>query len=235
MLCKIADLTVEIPELGGMASRLLEYRIPDPLDPQIIIDERGYRPDAWPTLGFEDMVYMESGVQFYYRLLRFGGMMLHASAVELDGRAYLFSGPCGMGKSTHTRLWQETFGENVRLFNDDKPALRRVDDRWFAYGTPWSGKHGLNINMKAPLAGICFLQRGEENRIRRLDAKEAVANVIAQSTRRVALPETMLLLLDHVDKLIREVPVFELESRPVPEAAQLSHETMLRAAKEVGL
>ena len=114
MLCKIADLTVEIPELGGMASRLLEYRIPDPLDPQIIIDERGYRPDAWPTLGFEDMVYMESGVQFYYRLLRFGGMMLHASAVELDGRAYLFSGPCGMGKSTHRlRRWQ-SFTERAR-------------------------------------------------------------------------------------------------------------------------
>ena len=66
----------------------------------------------------------------------YNGLMLHASAAALGGRAYLFSGPCGRGKSTHTRLWQQTFGEAVQVFNDDKPALRRLDGRWYAYGTP---------------------------------------------------------------------------------------------------
>ena len=235
MLCKIADLTVEIPETGGLAPRLRDYRLDDFHEPEIVIDEMLYRPEAWPMMDHESMVYMESGIQFYYRLLRFHGMMLHASAVELDGRAYLLSGPCGMGKSTHTRLWQETFGEGVHLFNDDKPALRRVDGRWFAYGTPWAGKHGLNINMKVPLAGICFLKQAEENRIRRLDTRETVANILAQTTRRAAKQETMLLLLDQVDKLVLEIPVFELENRPEPAAAILSHDTMLRKAKEAGL
>lgn len=53
----------------------------------------------------------------------YNGLMLHASAAALGGRAYLFSGPCGRGKSTHTRLWQQTFGEAVQVFNDDKPVL----------------------------------------------------------------------------------------------------------------
>jgi len=235
MLCKIADLIVEIPETGGIAPRLRDYRLQESAEPQIVINDALYRPAAWPSASFEDTVYMESGFQFYYRLLRHDGMMLHASAVEKDGMAYLFSGPCGMGKSTHTRIWQETFGESVRLFNDDKPALRRVDGRWYAYGTPWSGKHGLNINMKVPLAGICFLQRGQENRIRRLDNREAVANIISQTTRRAVKQETVLLLLAQVDRLVREIPVFELENLPEPAAAMLSHDTMLHAAKEAGL
>ena len=235
MLCKIADLTVEIPETGGLAPRLRDYRMQEPAEPEIVIDDSRYRPASWPNLSFEDAVYMESGFQFYYRLLRHDGMMLHASAVELDGMAYLFSGPCGMGKSTHTRIWQETFGEGVHLFNDDKPALRRVDGRWYAYGTPWAGKHGLNINMRVPLAGICFLQRGQENRIRRLDTKEAIANLIAQTTRRAAKQETLLLMLTQVDRLVREIPVFELENLPEPAAAMLSRDTMLHAAKEAGL
>ncbi len=235
MRCQIADLLVEIPETGGLAPRLRDYRLDGSQEPDIVIDDTRYRPEAWPTLSYEDMVYMESGMQFYYKLLHFDGMMLHASAVELDGKAYLFSGPCGMGKSTHTRLWRETFGEKVHLFNDDKPALRRVDGRWYAYGTPWAGKHGININMKVPLAGICFMKRGTENRIRRLDAREAIANIISQTTRRTAKQETMLLLLSQVDKLVREIPVFELENLPEPAAAMLSHDTMLRTAKEAGL
>ena len=164
----------------------------------------------------------------------YNGLMLHASAAALGGRAYLFSGPCGRGKSTHTRLWQQTFGEAVQVFNDDKPALRRLDGRWYAYGTPWCGKDGINQNRKFPLAGICFLQKGAENRIRRLTAAAALPLALAQTTYRL-LPEGMELLLGHLDRLLREIPVFELTNKPEPDAARLSYETMRRAALEEGL
>ncbi|MBP3587965.1 MAG: hypothetical protein J6J51_02925, partial [Clostridia bacterium] len=168
-------------------------------------------------------------------LLRFNGLVLHASAVELHNRAYLFSGPCGMGKSTHTRLWQQTLGSAARVFNDDKPALRRMEDRWYAYGTPWCGKDGININMKVPLAGICFLKQSTENKIRRLSEKEAIAALLSQTLHRFRSTENLDLLLGHIDKLVREIPIFELENRPEPEAAILSYETMLQAAIEAGL
>ena len=235
MLCRIAELIVDIPERGGMASRLAAYRTTDAADADIVLNADRYRPEVWPGMEEDDLCYMESGMQFYGKLLQFDGMMLHASAVELDGLAYLFSGPCGAGKSTHTRIWQETFGEKVHLFNDDKPALRCLDGRWFAYGTPWSGKNGLNINMKVPLAGICFLKQAEGNRIRRLTGQEAVAQVISQTTRRMHQQENMHLLLGAVDKLLKKIPIFELENRPEPDAAKLSYETMCRSAKEAGL
>ena len=164
----------------------------------------------------------------------YNGLMLHASAAALGGRAYLFSGPCGRGKSTHTRLWQQTFGEAVQVFNDDKPALRRLDGRWFAYGTPWCGKDGINLNQKWPLGGICFLEKAQENRIRRLSPAEALPLILAQTTYRLQ-PHSMELLLASLDSLLREIPVFLLENRPEEAAARLSFETMRRAAEEEGL
>jgi serine kinase of HPr protein (carbohydrate metabolism regulator) len=178
---------------------------------------------------------MESGTQFYRALLDFDGMMLHASAVALDGKAYLFSGQSGIGKSTHTGLWQKTFGDGVKLFNDDKPALRRIDGKWYAYGTPWSGKHGININMKVPIAGICFLKRGDKNEIRRLSPVEALPQVLAQTLRKFKDAERLSLMLGHVDKLVKEVPIYELRNLPEPEAARLSYETMRQGAKEANL
>ena len=140
--------------------------------------------------------------------------------------AYLFSGPCGRGKSTHTRLWQSAFGEAASVFNDDKPALRFLPDGTLrVFGTPWCGKDGINKNEKWPLAGICFLKKAEQNRIRRLEAAEALPLLLGQTTYRL-YPEKMELLLGLVDRLLREVPVYELENLPTEDAARLSFETM---------
>lgn len=214
-----------------MAPRCRDYRYEGPEQPDIVIHSELYHPESWPGFSEQDVAYIESGRQFYWEILRFHGMMLHASAVAMDGQAYLFSGPCGRGKSTHTGLWKQTFGDRAQVFNDDKPALRRLDGRWYAYGTPWCGKDGINLNQKWPLVGICFLEQGQENSIRRLSNAEAVVKIMEQTTRRL-MPQSMELLLDQMDALIRETPVFELTNRPEPVAARLSYETMRRTARE---
>ena len=234
MLCQIADLMTEVPEAGGMSPRCREYEIEQTGGADIIICADRYQLHKWPMLSESNAIYMESGLQFYRELLYFDGMMLHSSAIEWEGKAYLFSGPSGMGKSTHTRLWQSIYPD-ARVFNDDKPALRRLGDRWFAYGTPWCGKDGININMKVPMGGICFLRRGESNSIRRLSPLEASVQIISQTTRRFKSEERLDLLLSHVDKLVREVPVYELYCTPTADAARLSSETMRRGAEEVCL
>ena len=168
---------------------------------------------------------MDSGFLFYSRLLKFRGLMLHSSAIELDGRAYLFSGPSGVGKSTHTGLWQKVF-PSARLFNDDKPALREMDGVWYAYGTPWCGKNGININMKAPVAGICFLRQGSENKIRRLSKIEAVSVVMTQTTWRFNKAENLDVLMDVVETLVENVPIWLMECLPNEDAVMLSYKTM---------
>ena len=218
-----------------MVPRCRDYLWEESTGADIIIRTEDFRPDAWQGMSKLVYYYMETASRFYRQILTHNGMMLHASAVTLDGRAYLFSGPPGTGKSTHTGLWQQFFGESARIINDDKPALRFIDGRWIAYGTPWCGKDGINLNEKAPLGGICFLKQAAENRIRRLDPKEATQNLIYQTVRKFQDVESLDLMLSLVDKLVCNIPIFCLENRPEIEAAMLSYETMRRSAEDAGL
>ena len=235
MICKISDLVVEVPASGGMAPRCEKYLTDQTPLADIIVREELYKPERHPDWRYDQLAYMMSGAQFYRQLLKFDGMLLHASAVAVDGRAYLFSGPSGMGKSTHTRLWQELLGEDAKVFNDDKPALRCLDGVWYAYGTPWCGKDGINLNLKVPLAGICFLKRGEQNAIRTLNSTEASFELISQTIRRFKNAELLDGMLKIVERLVQDVPIYELTNRPDLDAARLSYQTMRRGAKEINL
>lgn len=159
------------------------------------------------------------------QLLRRNTLLLHGSTVAVDGRAYLFTAPCGTGKSTHTRLWREVFGQRAIMVNDDKPFLKITSSGVLAYGSPWSGKHGLAANVCVPLKGICLLQRGAENRITRIAPEEAVAvlrhqahqptdDFLAQKTRSL------------VDALVQRVPLWEMHCNKQPEAAMVSYSAM---------
>ena len=108
-------------------------------------------------------------------------LMLHGSAIALDGRGYLFMARSGTGKSTHTRLWREVFGERARMINDDKPFVSLEHGQILLCGAPWSGKHGLHSNICVPLQGICILERGTENRIWPIAAGDAMPMLLHQS------------------------------------------------------
>ena len=225
-LCRIADLIVSVPKAGGLAPRCREYLTDDGADPDIVIETKDYRLGFWPEEEYELACYMESARIFYGKLLHFDGFYLHASAVEYGGKAYLFSGPSTVGKSTHTRLWQQLFGAEAQVFNDDKPALRFIENQWYAFGTPWCGKDGINQNKKVPLAGICFLKQSKKNCIQRLNPSDAVSSILWQTIHKMSRKEDMHLLLGHIDKLVRAIPVFELECLPDLAAAQLSFDVM---------
>lgn len=232
MICKIADLFVEVPEIGDMPLRCKSYLHEGNVTPDIVIRADQIKEENWPGLTGDLLIYMDTGAAFFFHLLKNDGMLLHSSAVEMDGKAYLFSGFCGAGKSTHTRLWQKVFGEKAQVFNDDKPALRLIDGVWYAYGAPWCGKDGINQNKKVPLAGICFLKQAKENKIRRLSAKESLQNIFSQTLYRFKEPQNLDMMLMQAEKLVKMIPIFELENRPEPEAAHLSYETMRKAAEE---
>lgn len=219
-----------------MAPRCRDYLYSGNNGADIIIRTDLYREHHYPSNTDKMMIaYMESCIQFYRVLPAFDGLYLHASAVVLEGRAYLFSGHSGAGKSTHTRLWQQIFGAGARVINDDKPVLRRIGGKWIAYGTPWCGKDGINRNESAPLGGICYLKKGQKNEIRRLSKREAMERILAQTIRRFPDTERLDKLLTLLEQLLEEIPVYELENLPVPEAAYLSYETMRRGAQEAGL
>jgi serine kinase of HPr protein (carbohydrate metabolism regulator) len=229
MRCSIAELITEGPAAGGLAPRCKAYLWEGEGTPDITIHEEKYRAERYHPQGGEELVaYMESAYQFYLELPKFDGFYLHSSAVVLDGKAYLFSGYPGAGKSTHAGLWLRQFGDRAVIINDDKPALRRIDGVWYAYGTPWCGKDGINANLKAPVAGVCFMKKAQENRIRRLNSLEAMQRVMSQTIYKFQKSEDLDRMLGHLDLFLQEIPVYELENRPEPEAVRLSYKTMFR-------
>ena len=223
----IAGLHVEIDSFGRTLNQARPYEIENKETIKFKIDV-GYDKvkSLYPDLSDSDCEYLSSGKSFYTLLLRFDGMMLHSSAILLDGYAYLFTADAGTGKSTHVCLWRRVFGdERVRVLNDDKPALRLEDGVWYAYGTPWSGKTGQNLNLRAPVAGIAVIERGEKNEIEPYSGKGAVSAILRQTTN-VKDPELQIKKLELVDKLFKDVPIWKLKCNMEPEAAIVSYEAM---------
>lgn len=166
------------------------------------------------------------------KLFTYDTLLFHGSVVAVDGAGYLFTAKSGTGKSTHTRLWREAFGSRAVMVNDDKPFLRITENGVLAYGTPWNGKHGLGTNICVPLKAICILQRGEENRIREIPAKDAVFMLLQQSNR-PAQAQTMPKYMELLDKLSRGTAFYQMACNMDPQAAVVSYEAMSGDRKEV--
>lgn len=148
----------------------------------------------------------------------YDGFFLHCSCLCMDGGAYIFTAPSGTGKSTHTRLWQETFGDRVTIINDDKPLVRKKDGAYIIYGTPWNGKHKLSHNISAPIKAVFFLEQAANNSVERVDAVTALTLLLRQTV----VPtnkEDLSTLLDMLSELIEDTPMYRLRCNISRDAA----------------
>lgn len=174
-----------------------------------------------PTLSLLDFEYMFTGLVFSDRITQLGGLVLHGSSLAFDGNGLVFSAPSGTGKSTHTGLWRQAYGDRVTVINDDKPTIRfNETGEALVYGAPWSGKTDLNTNTVAPLRAVVFLERGTTDTIRRLSATEALLYM----NRELSMPyhdEALgLTLLDTATRLVQTVPMFLLSCTPTQQAVE---------------
>ena len=152
------------------------------------------------------------------QLVSCGVLLMHGSALCMDGRAYIFSAPSGTGKSTHARLWREVFGDRVWMINDDKPLLRFSEQGVDVWGSPWDGKHRLSRNASASLQAVIFLRRGMENRIRPMTAVDAFPFLLSQTYSSDDM-QTMEKIAGMQQILLRQIRFYRLECNMEPEAA----------------
>lgn len=154
--------------------------------------------------------------------LRFNAYLFHSAVIEYKGRGYAFSAKSGTGKSTHILLWRKRFGSDVHVVNGDKPIMRFIDGKLYAYGTPWCGKEGWQNNTRVELGALCFLQRSTENSIRKIGADEAVMLMFHQILTPDDL-ETVDALFPLLDKTLREIPCYVLGCNISEEAAEVAY------------
>ena len=151
-------------------------------------------------------------------------ILMHGASISYNEHAYLFTAPSGTGKSTHIRLWKKYVGDDVKIVNGDKPFIS-LEDEPMIYGSPWAGKENWHRNCKKPLKGICCVQRGTTNSIRRIEASDCLSLLFKQ----VYLPADTLaagLTLELVDMLIKKVPLYVLTCDMSEDAVRCSFEAL---------
>lgn len=201
--------------------------LPSDIDFERQKSEKEDRMEGIPARRFPD-AYLET-LAVYRKIAKWmleqDTMLFHGSAIAVDGVGYLFTAKSGTGKSTHTRLWRQMLGDRAVMINDDKPLLKVTDRGVLVCGTPWNGKHRLGTDASVPLKAICVLQRGQENEICPISAKEALPVLLQQSYRPgdgVAMGQ----LLGLLDRLTKSVKFYRLCCNMEPQAAAVAYEAM---------
>ena len=155
-------------------------------------------------------------------LLSYDVLLVHGSSLCMDGQGVVFVASSGTGKSTHARLWRETYGDRVWMINDDKPMIRIKDGQAFIYGTPWNGKHGLSRNASAPLKAVVSLERDSSNHIGPMSRQDAYPLLIKHAYR-TGNPLLMSRILDLEDRLLGAASFLRLGCNTDPEAALVAY------------
>lgn len=185
------------------------------LDRAALEQERAKYPIPESEAGLERQCLCR---QIAHRLIFSNTMLFHSSALMFHGQAVLFTAPSGTGKSTHTRLWRQVYGEWVTMINDDKPFVKRTESGATVFGSPWQGKHNLGSNVQAPLKAICVICRGSENNIQQLSPRDAFP-LLLQQVYRPEQPELLTAIMAWTEQISRQVPVYRLSCNMDPEAA----------------
>ncbi|MCF0236014.1 MAG: hypothetical protein HUK09_04780 [Bacteroidaceae bacterium] len=153
-------------------------------------------------------------------------VLIHASVPMKDGKAYMFQGHSGTGKSTHSKLWL-THLDGIELLNDDNPVVRvDASGKVYTYGTPWSGKTPCYRQIRCESGGFLRLHQAPHNKIRRFSKLEAFASVLASCSTMKWDKFSYNAICDTVSAIAATVPAYDLECLPNQEAAELSHQTM---------
>lgn len=124
----------------------------------------------------KEEIFLALRSAFLYYATKHHRFALHSASIIYKGKAFLFSGASGAGKSTHTGLWKKLF--DVKDLNGDLNLLGVEENRPVVYGMPWCGTSGIYRNESYPLGGIVFLTQGSTEEILPLGNSERVLYIM---------------------------------------------------------
>ena len=165
-----------------------------------------------------------SHIAFEELLLRWEAMILHASFINTEQGGILFSGPSGIGKSTQADLW--TLYEKAELINGDRTIVRKEENGWRAYGSPYAGSSRCFVNRSAVIRAIIVLKKGEKCKIQKMNPAMAFFKTYAGMIVNTWNQEYVQTITELLKELILEIPVYVLECTPTREAVDLLKSTL---------
>ena len=153
-----------------------------------------------------------------------GALILHSAYMNYRGKAVLFSAPSETGKSTQANLWEKY--RDTYTVNGDRSLLIRENDGWYAYGWPICGSSEICRNEVYPIQAIVMLKQAKENKAYPLKGFQAMREVMEQITINTWDREFQIRVMDQLEKLLNEIPVYRLECNISEEAVKCLEEVL---------
>ncbi len=154
---------------------------------------------------------------FLYLARKKGMYALHSASILYNGKAWLFSGRSGTGKSTHANLWRRLYG--VSAVNGDLNLLSMQNGRPCVHGIPWCGTSGLYSTEDLPLGGIIMLKQARTDSVISLPEQEQQLLVLKRLVSPVWDENMLDDALRFVSALSGQVLICRLECTPDDNAA----------------
>ncbi len=136
-----------------------------------------------------------------------GGFLVHAASAVKNGRAFLFAGVSGAGKTTISRLAPS----NVTVLTDEISYVRVGRHGYEAFGTPFAGELArIGANLRAPLEAVYLLVQGPENKIEPVSETAALQAFLRNVLFFAHDPELVEKVFQNAFDFVSRVPVHRL-------------------------
>lgn len=145
-------------------------------------------------------------------LLYYQAFLLHSSFISWQNNGILFTAPSGTGKSTQADLWKKY--EDADIYNGDRTIIRKIDGKYYGFGSPYAGSSGIYRNESAPIKAIVVIEQGPDNVIRRLHGREAFLPLFRETLMNTWNKEYMEKMTDLLMDVACQIPVYHLSCRP---------------------
>lgn len=152
--------------------------------------------------------------------------ILHSSFIKWNNKGILFSAPSGTGKSTQADLWEKY--EDAEIINGDKAGVRKIDDKWMAYGLPFAGSSAIFKNKKADIDRIIVLKQGKENKLTKLSPREAFIKIYKETTLHPWDEEFQNNIINMISNLVQNIPVYQYECLPDKSAVDFLKQQIIK-------
>lgn len=162
------------------------------------------RTNIWNYLAFENV------------LINHQGFILHSSFISWQNNGILFTAPSGTGKSTQADLWKKY--EDADIYNGDRTIIRKIEGKYYGFGSPYAGSSGIYRNESAPIKAIVVIDQGPDNVIRRLRGREAFLPLFRETLMNTWNKEYMEKMTDLLMDAACQIPVYHLFCRPDQDA-----------------
>ena len=156
--------------------------------------------------------------------INLNSIILHCSYVKYKDKAILFSGPSGIGKSTHAELWVKN--KNATIINGDRGLLVK-EDEWYVDGWPVCGSSKICINERNKIGAIVFLNQGNENKVTLLNKSNAIKRLFSQLTINYWSQDFMDKAISIIEDIVENINIYELICTPDVKAVEVL-ESMLK-------